>query len=136
MASCYCRLRSTAIRAGGFTLLEVLVALAVVAIALGALVTAAGMQTRNDAYLQDKTFAHWVAMNRAAEMQLDGNAIRVGETSGSEQMAQRTWFWKSVLATTEDPNVARATIEVRAAPKDDRPLFTLVAFVYRSGQKP
>ncbi len=136
MASCCCRVRSAAARSSGFTLLEVLVALAVVAIALGALVSAAGMQTRNEAYLQDKTFAHWVAMNRAAEMQLDGDAVKIGETAGSEQMAQRTWFWKSVLATTEDPNVARATIEVRAAPKDDRPLFTLVAFVYRSGQKP
>ncbi len=136
MASCCCRLHSAATRSSGFTLLEVLVALAVVAIALGALVSAAGTQTRNEAYLQDKTFAHWVAMNRAAEMQLAGNAANIGETVGSEQMAQRTWFWKSSLATTEDPNVARATIEVRAAPKDDRPLFTLIAFVYRSGLKP
>ena len=54
----------------GFTLLEVLVALAVIAIALASIIKAVGTGAANASYLRDKTFAHWVAANRLAQMQI------------------------------------------------------------------
>lgn len=132
MRSAYLPRDRRARSAAGFTLLEVLVALAIIAIALGALVAAAGTQTRNTAYLQDKTLAHWVAMNRAVELQLNQDPLGRGTDSGQEQMGARTWFWSHTLSTTEDPNVQRAEIEVRADRADASPLSRLTVYVYRA----
>jgi general secretion pathway protein I len=55
-------------RQNGFTLLEVLVALAVIAIALAAIIHAAGAMTSNTLYLKQKTYAHWIAMNYMADI--------------------------------------------------------------------
>ena len=56
----------------GFTLLEVLVALAIFAVASVSLLAAQNAQVRTDGRLADKTLAHWAALNRLAEMQLQG----------------------------------------------------------------
>jgi general secretion pathway protein I len=54
-------------RVAGFTLLEVLVALAVLAIAMGAIINAATQSIASTAYLRDQTFASWVALNQVNE---------------------------------------------------------------------
>ena len=137
MAKSAYRLRNRARRAQcGFTLLEVLVALAVVAIALGALVAAAGTHTRSGAAIQDRAFAHWVAMNRIAELQLSAETVALGRDRGSEHMAERTWHWRSTVAATDDPDVQRVTIEVRAAPNDESPVARLTAFLYQAQDNP
>ncbi|HEX2238999.1 MAG TPA: type II secretion system minor pseudopilin GspI, partial [Gammaproteobacteria bacterium] len=59
----------------GFTLLEVLVALAVIAIALASIIKVVGTGAANAGYLRDKTFAHWVAANRLVQMQIRNNAL-------------------------------------------------------------
>jgi len=53
----------------GFTLIEVIVALAIIAIAMGAVMTAVTANVGNAAALKERTIAHWVAMNKMAEMQ-------------------------------------------------------------------
>lgn len=117
------------LRQRGFTLLEVLVALAVVAIALGALIAGTGTQTRSSAALQERTFAHWVAMNRAAELEAEP-ATAVTE-AGSETMAGQEWFWRVRIEPTDDPDVQRARIEVRRARTDEHALATLTSFLFR-----
>lgn len=118
-------------RVAGFTLLEVLVALAIVAIALGALVAASGSQARNSVYLRDKALAHWVAMNRVAELQIQNTVVAVGRDSGQANMAQRKWTWRTDISATEDPNVHRVEIEVSDASEGDV-LARLTGFVYQS----
>lgn len=56
----------------GFTLVEVLVAVAVLGIAMAAVIKATAENGANASYLRDKTFAHWIASNKLAEMQLSG----------------------------------------------------------------
>ena len=58
---------------GGFTLVEVLVALVVVALGLAALMVAVQGAARTSGYLRDKTLAQWIALNRLAEVRLTAN---------------------------------------------------------------
>ncbi len=116
----------------GFTLLEVLVALAVLAIAMAALIKTGGENTRSAAYLRDKTLAQWVAMNVIAEQRLKPAWPSTGTKRGSEEMARHEWFWELRIAETFDEDVRRLEVAVRAT--DDReqtPLASLVAFLPR-----
>jgi general secretion pathway protein I len=96
--------------AQGFTLLEVLVALAVVAIALAAAVKAAGENAVNTAYLRDKTLAHWVAMNKVAELQLAATWPAPGVSHGQVSLARREWRWQAEVENTDDPSVRRLRV--------------------------
>jgi len=120
----------------GFTLLEVMVAMAVLSIALGAIIQNIGATTSNIAHLKAKTFAHWVAMNRAAELQAMQLYPSVGTQDGSEEMGGHEWFWRETVA--EAPlaangvsidNVRRVDIEVRADRNDKNPLTSLMTFI-------
>nr|VFK23893.1 MAG: general secretion pathway protein I [Candidatus Kentron sp. LPFa]VFK36164.1 MAG: general secretion pathway protein I [Candidatus Kentron sp. LPFa] len=114
---------------GGFTLIEVLMALGILTIALGALVKGLVENTRNAAYLQDRTIAHWVAANAAAELRLRGNWPSVGMEQGSATMAGQEWYWTARITETEDQDLRRIDMEVRGDDTEDRILETLVAYV-------
>lgn len=120
-------------RHAGFTLLEVLVALAVLAIALAGLVKASGDNAVNGAYLRDKTFAHWVAMNRLVELETAAAAPAPGVQTGNAAMADRDWFWRTRIAHTSDEFVHRVHIEV-GSDHDTAPLTTLTAYLGIHGQ--
>ena len=120
-------------RARGFTLVEVMVALAVVAVALPALLVALDQQIDNTGYLRDKTLAQMVASNKLAEARLKVAATRnlkKGKDDGIVAMADRDWFWRSEIKTTEVANYFRVEISV-AAQEGDKvdPLYTLVGFM-------
>jgi len=121
-------------RQSGFTLLEVLVALGILAIALGAIIQSISQATSNIGYLRDKTFAHWVAMNRVVEIQVDKTWPDIGSDEGSEMMANHEWFWKETVS--EPPGAEelaqaarRVEIEVRRDRKSNKPLVTIMTFV-------
>ena len=115
----------------GFTLLEVLVALAVVAIALTAAVTAAGQDARNVALLRDRTLAHWVAMDRITESQLSDDWPGVGKHEGDTVMAGQEWHWTLSVSATDDDDVRRLDVEVRNTPREKRALTSLIAYLGR-----
>lgn len=95
-------------------------ALAVVAIALGALLTAGSQSARTGAHLRDKTIAMWVASNLTAEVGL-GGAPPVGEIRGKAMMAGRTWYWIRRTETTGDSHLFRVGVRVFARPLEIRP---------------
>ncbi len=118
--------------ARGFTLLEVMVALAVLAIALAALIKGVSDNTANAAHLRDRTLAHWVGMNVVAEQRLATKWDERGEQRGEEEMANHTWYWSARLVETFDEDVRRLEVEVRAEDeRDAAPLARLVAFIPR-----
>lgn len=101
----------------GFTLLEVLVALAIFAVASVSLLAAQNAQVRTDGRLADKTLAHWAALNRLAEMQLQGLFPDVGQGESPASMGDRDWVITTKVEATPSPEVRRVIFSV--APKSD-----------------
>ncbi len=113
-------------RQHGFTLVEVLIALAVLAFALTAMITTTGSATRNTAYLQDKTFAHWIAMNRMEALRLAGAFPAIGIKEGKAEMAGRQWRWEIKVQETPEKSMRRVDIRVR---RPDDPKDTSLALI-------
>lgn len=92
------------IRHKGFTLIEVMVAMAIIAIALASLIKASGNHTHSAAYLKSKTLAHYVAMNEITQIQINKTWLDLGTSHGSYEMADIEWFWTREVQKTEDKN--------------------------------
>ncbi|HRD65873.1 MAG TPA: type II secretion system minor pseudopilin GspI [Candidatus Competibacter sp.] len=115
----------------GFTLLEVLVALAVLAIAMGAITGAATQSVNSVGYLRDQTFAGWMALNKVNELLLDPKPWPdAGSRKGSADLANRTWRWEAQFKKTDDPDLSRLEVAVRAY-ENGPVLSALVAFKSR-----
>ncbi len=120
-------------RSAGFTLVEVMVALAVVAVALPALLVALSQQVDATAYLRDKSVAQIVAANKLVEIRVLSRArqsLLQGRDSGVMEMADRQWYWWIESKATDVPQFRRLQIDVAASEEDEKqPLYTLVAFM-------
>lgn len=86
----------------GFTLIEVMVALAIIAIALASLIKASGNHTNSATYLKSKTLAHYVAMNEITQLQIDKAWPDLGTTKKSAEMAGVEWYWTREIKKTGD----------------------------------
>ena len=117
----------------GFTLVEVMVALVIVAVALPALLISVYRQVDGTAYLRDKSVANWVAANKMAEIRLISSLnskLLEGKNSGSEEMAGRQWYWWVEGEKTTVDNFYRMTVYVGPdADEQSNTLVTLVGFV-------
>lgn len=102
-------------RADGFTLLEMLVALAVLSLGVLALVNLTGENTKSAGILEARFYAGIVADNRAVETLTASDAPPVGKTSGDEEAAGRKWQWTRNVRTTEDADILRVDIAVSEA---------------------
>ena len=113
-----------------FTLLEVLVALAILTMGIGTVIKVAGTQASELAYLKDKTIALWVANNKVNEVQLD-KWPNTGTSTGHELMANQDWDWKLKVSNTQDKDLRRLDIEVNHANEDGEPVVRFIAFTGR-----
>lgn len=115
-------------RHSGFTLLEILVALVILAVALTAVIRSVSANAANLGYLRDKTLAHWVAVNLVTEIQVNKEWLPTGTKSGTEFMANHDWYWKTNVSATADTDVRRIEVSVSAGDDED-PLTTVTAFI-------
>ena len=100
---------------GGFTLIEVLVALAIVAIGMAALMTALTSSASTTAYMRDKTLAEWVALNQIEAVRLKLQRPQKGESDGDAEMAGRKWKWHQEVMETEVKGIMRVDVSVKPA---------------------
>lgn len=105
--------------ARGFTLIEVLVALAVLAIALAAVVRTMGQSIDLAADLRERTLALWVAQERAALLQLTKAWPDLATAKGTAEMGGREWEWQERTSSTDVAAMRRVDIEVRAPRSPD-----------------
>jgi general secretion pathway protein I len=96
----------------GFTLIEVMVALAIVSFALSAM-AAAMMQMLNAAStMRERTYASWIAHNKITEMRLSNVIPKVSATSGEITYAGVEWAWRAVVSETGVENLYRVDVSI------------------------
>jgi len=116
----------------GFTLLEVLIALAILAIALAAAIKGVSSHVSNLVYLKERSLAHWVGLNALTELRVSGQWPSRGEIKGDETMTGREFKWVISVTEVEGGDVRRLDVKVTPGDDDDRPLSTMVAYVGKS----
>ncbi|MCM2310594.1 MAG: type II secretion system minor pseudopilin GspI [Steroidobacteraceae bacterium] len=117
-------------RTRGFTLIEVLAALVIVALGMLGVIQAVTQTARNGTYLREKTLAHWIAMNVITEQRLQPGPPRVtDETSDDVEFAGQRWRWTMKVTQTEVDSLRRMDVAVRPADRPDaQALVTVTGF--------
>jgi general secretion pathway protein I len=113
----------------GFTLIEVLVALAIVAVTLGAGIKAAGALTNNAQRMEEVTAAQWCAENQLSAIKLSKIFPEVGDAEFSCEQLGVTYVGKLVVRPTPNPLFRRADAQISNA--QQQPILGLSTVVAR-----
>ena len=127
------KLISNKILSKGFTLLEVMVSLLIVALALTSLVKGAAGNVNNANQLRDKTFTQWVAVNKVNEWRAQRLFPSIGKTTGQQMMGLQEWYWVANVIKTENKDIRRVEVSVYKdedkKDKNEQPVTRLISFL-------
>lgn len=118
----------------GFTLLEILVALAILAVASAGLIKATGQNVSNLQYMENKLFATWVAENKLNELRIKKSWPKIGSSTELITMANRRWDLSIKVSPTTNSNLRRVKIDVRdnLSDMDQDKIAVLSGFIGRN----
>jgi general secretion pathway protein I len=124
-------MKATAMRARGFTLLEVLVALVIVGTALGAGLRAVGSLTANSDGLRAAMMATWSAENRLVQIRLGREWPEVGKRNFPCPQGELNLICEEQVLTSPNPQLRRIEVSVYDAERPTRRIVKLVQLVLR-----
>ena len=113
------------------TLIEVVVAIVLLAVGLSALIKNINQSTINLLYLEQKTFSQWVALNKLNELQQLKLWPKIGIYEGKELMVKQEWEWQLTVSQTVNTNIRRIDIEVSLNQENLKPITTFSGFISR-----
>jgi len=125
-------IRNCARRSAGFTLIEVMVALVIAALALAAVTASISQMVEAGTAMRDRTYAAWIAENKIAELRLRNEQPKVSETSGETEFAGLDWAWTATISETGVEYLYRVDVEVSFAGSDDV-IRTVTGFIGEPG---
>jgi general secretion pathway protein I len=113
---------------GGFTLIEVMVALAIIGLALIAVGSKMGQMVDMANTMRERTYASWIAQNKITELRLANVVPEVSSASGEIEYAGTEWRWRSVVSETGVENLFRVDVSV-GYPGSDGDVRTVSGFI-------
>lgn len=122
-------------RTTGFTLIEMLLALAVFAYAASSILAVLGQTAKNLSEIETMTFASWVANDRLMELQVDTAWPPKDKEKGERELAGVKWHWQQKVEKTEDPNLRKVEVEIKADKASTSSIYTLSTFVTKQQEK-
>jgi general secretion pathway protein I len=115
----------------GFTLIEVLVALAILAVALAAAVRSVSLATQSTIELKERLLGTWAAQNRIAEYAARPLWPDIGTRQGTAEQAGLRFIWRESVSETPNPRFRRVEVKVFPERAPEHALATLVGFAVR-----
>ena len=112
----------------GFTLIEVLVALSIVALSLTAVTASISQMIDAGNTMRQRTYASWIGQNRIAELRLAEQLPEVGASNGTVEYANVEWSWRAVVAETGVEQLYRIDVSVSLAGQTET-IRTVTGFV-------
>lgn len=119
-------------RAAGFTLVEVMVALAIAGLSLAAVAASISQMVDAGSAMRQRTYASWIAQNKIAELRLANLVPEVSSTTGEVEYAAQQWAWRATISETGVENLFRVEVEVSIAGSDDV-IRTVTGFIGEPG---
>lgn len=116
----------------GFTLLEVLVALAILAVTLGAIGRAASSNVQHADAMRIRVLADWVAQNRLELHAARGDWLPAGSQQGTEDQAGQKFIWREEVSNTPNPTLRRIVVNVYGAEDATYSLRQMTAYLVQS----
>lgn len=113
----------------GFTLLEVLIALTIIAIALAALLRATGLAATNSDTLRLRMLANWEAENQLAMLRAQRAWLTPGRSEGQASQAGKQLHWKREIQTTPNPRFQKVIFRVYSADNANYQLAELSGYL-------
>lgn len=115
----------------GLTLIEVLIALAILSIALTSVIYTTASTIRQTTYLNERTLATWVGFEIINEIQSDLRKFPSSETISDElTMGNQTWHFNATRISTPSPAIQKITVIVSPIQNETKILATLDGFYY------
>jgi general secretion pathway protein I len=121
------------LKARGFTLVEVLIALAVASLGLSAVLAMGTQSIDTSRSLRDRTLALYVGLNEITELRLSGEFPDPGRSNGETEMADRLWRWEYAISETGVESLRRIDVAVSLAEQPDRVIRNVSGFIGEPG---
>lgn len=117
----------------GFTLLEVLVAMAIFAIAGGAILKAASEHIHSVSLLKNMTTATWVANNQLTQALIENKRRWPARNNltGETEMTNRTFYWRQTVTKTQDDDLNQVLVQVYLDEERAQPVTSVTTFIAR-----